>query len=259
MNMMSPYSYIGKTVLVIGATSGIGRAIAMAFAHAGANLVVLGRNQQKNEQLQQELIAIGAKTEVIAGSITNELDVQRAVGIATDRFGTLDIAINNAGVLDTELKPLHQKSQAEYDAVFDINVRGLFFALKHELNTMLPNKAGVIINVSSVAGSRGGPMMSLYVASKHAVEGLTKSAALEAAPHGIRVLALRPHAVETPMVDALVGAEESPARAGLRQTVPLGRLGLPDEQAKVVLFLCSEDASYMTGSPVCVDGGYHAG
>ncbi|WP_340314407.1 SDR family NAD(P)-dependent oxidoreductase [Rhizorhabdus argentea] len=256
---MSRYSYAGKTVLLFGGTSGIGRAVVEAFADAGANIVTLGRNSTANEALGTELAARKAKALCLTGDIAIEADIQRAIDSALKRFGSIDVAINNTGILDGEFKPLHQKTAQEFDAVFNVNVRGMFFALKHELAVMIEKKSGVIINMSSVAGSRGAPMMSLYVSSKHAVEGLTKSAALEAAPHGVRVLMVRPHAVDTPMIDQIVGPGESAAREGLKSTVPLGRLGEPGEQAKVILFLCSDDASYMTGSPVCIDGGYHAG
>ncbi|MEJ2410657.1 MAG: SDR family NAD(P)-dependent oxidoreductase [Novosphingobium sp.] len=256
---MSRYSYAGKTALVFGGTSGIGAAVVEAFADAGANLVTLGRDSKANDALAAKLAARNVKALCLTGDIASEADVEEVINSAIKHFGSVDIAINNAGILDGELKPLHQKTAKEFDAVFDVNVRGMFFALKHELAAMLEKKSGVIINMSSVAGNRGGPMMSLYVASKHAVEGLTKSAAIEAAPHGIRVMMVRPHAVDTPMIDQIVGPGESADRDSLRGTVPLGRLGTPREQANVILFLCSEDASYMTGSPVCIDGGYHAG
>lgn len=256
--MNSPYSYKGKTVLITGGTSGIGRAVAVAFAEAGANLVLVGRNHSAGEVTLEALRARGAEAEFVQGSVADEAVVKNAVERALQRFGRLDVAVNNAGVLDSELKPIHLKSGDEYETVFGINVKGMFYSLKHELAAMLPQRSGVIVNMSSVAGGRGGAMMSLYVASKHAVEGLTKCAALEAAPHGVRVLMVRPHAVETPMIDQLVGPGDSAAREGLKTTVPLGRLGRPEEQARALLFLCSADASYITGSPICIDGGFHA-
>lgn len=253
------YSYNDKTVLVVGATAGIGRAIAIAFGQAGANLVLVGRDAARGASLLAELRKSSIPAKFVQGSISDEAVARGAVDMAIEQFGSLDIAINNAGIFEPEMTPLHEKSAAQFDAVFDINVKGLFFSLKHQLAAMLPKQAGVIVNVSSVAGGQGGAMLSLYSSSKHAVEGMTKAAALEAAPSGVRVLMVRPHAVETAMIDALVGKGETEARQQLRSTVPLGRLGKVEEQARAMLFLCSNDASYITGSAVCVDGGYHAG
>lgn len=253
------WNYRGKTVLIIGATAGIGRATALAFAAAGANLLLVGRRQQLGEALAQEINHRGGNARFFTGDASREADAREAVQAALEHFGQLDIAINNAGVIEPDFKPLDERSSEEFDALFAINVRGVFLNLKYQMAAMRrAGRGGVIVNVSSVAGVRGAAGIGLYMASKHAVEGLSKSAALDGAADGIRVLTLQPHATESEMISRFAGDGDTPMRNALRASVPLGRFGKPEEQANALLFMCSEDAGFMTGSAVAVDGGFLA-
>ena len=245
-----------KVILITGALTGIGRATAIAFAREGAHVVVCGRDDDAGNALVTELRAVGAEAEYIRADVRHEDDVRGLVDRTVKRFGRLDVAVNNAG---TEGKPgpVTEQTAESYASTFDTNVLGTLLSLKHELRVMLPQRQGSIVNVSSTFGRAGGPGASVYVASKHAVEGLTKAAALEVAGSGVRVNVVAPGPIETGMLNRFTGDEEK--KAALVSRVPLKRAGLPEEIAQTIVFLASEKASFITGASIAVDGGKLAG
>lgn len=246
----------GKVVLITGALTGIGRATALAFAREGAKVVVSGRRKELGHQLADELRLLGIKADFLLADVTEEAHVRFLVKQTVERFGSLDVAVNNAGT-EGELGPIIGQTVANYRATFETNVLGVLLSLKHELPVMLDQGSGSIINLSSVAGQVGFPGASVYVASKHAVEGLTKSAALEVAAHGIRVNAVAPGPIETEMLNRFTGRDAA-AKAGLFSTIPAKRGGSPEEIAQTIVFLASRKASYLTGQCIAVDGGHTA-
>ena len=243
-------------VLVTGALTGIGRATALAFAQEGARLIVSGRRDDVGQTLVKELRALGGEAEFIRADVRQEEDVRNLIDKTVARFGRLDVAVNNAG---TEGKPgpVTQQTAESYAATFDTNVLGTLLSLKHELRVMQGQGSGSIVNISSTYGHEGAGGASVYAASKHAVEGLTKSAALEAAGSGVRVNAVAPGPTETGMLNRFTGTAER--KAGLAATVPLGRIGTPEELARAIVFVASDKASFLTGQIVTVDGGKTAG
>ena len=243
-------------VLITGALTGIGRATALAFAKEGAALVVSGRRDAAGQELVSELRALGAEAEFIRADVRHENDVQNLVDKTVARFGRLDVAVNNAGTEGT-LGPVTAQTAESYAATFDTNVLGVLLSLKHELRVMQPQGAGSIVNLSSTMGHRGAPGASIYTASKHAVEGLTKSAALEAAAFGVRVNAVAPGPVETAMLDRFTGNPDR--KAGLVAGVPLKRAGRSEEIADAIVFVASSKASFITGQIIAVNGGKTAG
>ena len=243
-------------VLITGALTGIGRATALAFAKEGAALVVSGRRDDAGQELVSELRALGAQAEFIRADVRHENDVQNLVDKTVARFGRLDVAVNNAGTEGT-LGPVTAQTAESYAATFDTNVLGVLLSLKHELRVMQPQGAGSVVNLSSTMGHRGAPGASIYTASKHAVEGLTKSAALEAAAFGVRVNAVAPGPVETAMLDRFTGNADR--KAGLVAGVPLKRAGRPEEIADAIVFAASDKASFITGQIIAVNGGKTAG
>jgi len=239
-------------VLITGALTGIGRAAAIAFAREQAHLVVSGRRSEEGEQLASELRALGAQAEFLQSDVRFEDDIRKLVDGTVARFGRLDVAINSAGT-EGESAPVLEQTPERYAAVFDTNVLGTLLAMKHELRVMTAQGSGSIVNISSTMGLRGAGNASLYVASKHAVEGLTKSAALEAAAFGVRVNAVAPGPIETAMLNRLtVNADR---KAAMLATVPLKRAGTPEEIADAILFVASDKASFMTGEVLRVNGG----
>jgi NAD(P)-dependent dehydrogenase (short-subunit alcohol dehydrogenase family) len=239
-------------VLITGALTGIGRATAFAFAKQGTRVVVSGRRDDAGAALVAELRAMGAEAAFVRADVRHEDDVRNLVDKTVATFGRLDIAVNNAGTEGTP-GPVIEQSAESYTATFDTNVLGTLLSMKHELRVMLAQNAGSIINISSTMGQRGAPGASLYTASKHAVEGLTKSAALEAAGAGVRVNAVAPGPVETEMLTRFTGSAER--KAGLVAGVPMKRVGTPDEIADAVVFLASAQASFITGQIINVNGG----
>lgn len=243
-------------VLVTGALTGIGRATAIAFARDGSHIVVSGRHEDKGQALAAELRALGAEAEFVRADVRFEGEVRNLIDRTVERFGRLDVAVNNAGT-EGESAPIVEQSTANYETIFGANVLGTLLSLKHEMRVMLPQRSGSIINLSSIAGQVGIAGASVYVASKHAVEGLTKSAALEGAAAGVRVNAVAPGPVETDMLDRFVGRNEE-AKAGFLSTVPARRASTPEEIAQTIVFLASDKARYLTGQRIAVDGGYTA-
>ena len=239
-------------VLITGALTGIGRATAVAFAREGARVVVSGRREQEGKKLEKELRELGAEVEFVKTDVRRDDDIRALIDKTVARFGRLDIAVNNAG---TEgLRGLVTEQTAEsYAATFDTNVLGVLLSMKHELRVMLPQGSGSIVNISSTYGSVGAAGASVYVASKHAVEGLTKSAALEVAGTGVRVNVIAVGTTDTGMLTRFTNTDEN--KAALVSTVPLKRLATPEEIAHVIAFVGSANASYMTGSSIPVDGG----
>ena len=239
-------------VLITGALTGIGRATALAFANEGARVVVSGRHDEEGKKLVVEVRKLGAEAEFIRADVRHEEDVRKLIDKTVERFGRLDVAVNNAG---TEGKPgpVTQQSAESYALTFDTNVLGTLLSMKHELRVMLAQGSGSIVNVSSTYGHTGAAGASIYVASKHAVEGLTKSAALEVAGTGVRVNIVAPGPIETGMLNRFTGTDER--KAVLASTVPLKRVGRPEEIAQTIAFLSSDKASFITGASYLVDGG----
>ena len=239
-------------VLITGALTGIGRATALAFAKDGARLVVSGRKEAEGKALVAELRDLGSEAEFVHADVRHEDDVSNLVEKTVARFGRLDVAVNNAGT-EGNPGPVTEQTPESYAATFDTNVLGVLLSMKHEMRVMQGQGSGSIVNLSSTMGQRGAPGASLYTASKHAVEGLTKSAALEGAASGIRVNAIAPGPVETGMLNRFTGTAER--KAGLVAGVPLKRAGTPEEIADAIIFVASDKASFVTGQIIRVNGG----
>ena len=239
-------------VLITGALTGIGRATAFAFAQEGSRVVISGRRDDAGEALVTELRALGTEAEFVRADVRREDDVRNLVDKTVERFGRLDVAVNNAGT-EGQPGPLTEQSAETYAATFDTNVLGTILSLKHEMRVMLAQGHGSIVNLSSTMGSRGAAGASMYVASKHAVEGLTKAAALEGAAAGVRVNAVAPGPVDTELLNRFTGTAER--KAGAAATVPMKRLGTPEEIAQAIVFLASDKADYLTGQIIGVNGG----
>jgi NAD(P)-dependent dehydrogenase (short-subunit alcohol dehydrogenase family) len=241
-------------VLVTGALTGIGRATAIAFAREGNRIVVSGRHDDKGQALSAELRSLGAEAEFIRADVRNEGEVRNLIDRTVERFGRLDVAVNNAGT-EGELGPIVEQSAANYEAIFSVNVLGTLLSLKHEMRVMFAQGSGSIINLSSIGGQVGFAGAAIYAASKHAVEGLTKSAALEGARAGVRVNAVAPGPTDTDMLNRFVGRSEE-AKAHFLATVPNGRASTVEEIAETIVFLASDEARSLTGQRIAVDGGY---
>jgi NAD(P)-dependent dehydrogenase (short-subunit alcohol dehydrogenase family) len=239
-------------VLITGALTGIGRAAAIVFAQEGARIVVSGRRDQQGQELVGELQGLGAEAMFVHTDVRKEDDVRNLVDQTVKRFGRVDIAVNNAATEGVP-GPVTDQTAESYAATFDSNVLGVLLSMKHELRAMLPQGSGSIVNVSSAYGSVGAAGASVYVASKHAVEGLTKSAALEVAGTGVRVNVVAPGTTDTGMLTRFTNTDEN--KAALVSTVPVKRLAAPEEIAHVIAFVASANASYMTGASIPVDGG----
>jgi len=243
-------------VLITGALTGIGRATALAFAREGNRVVVSGRREEAGQALAAELRALGAEAEFLRADVRFEAEVRSLVEQTVARFGRLDVAVNNAGT-EGQLAPIVEQTAANYEDTFSVNVLGTLLSLKHEMRVMLAQGAGSIINLSSIAGQVGIAGASVYAASKHAVEGLTKSAALEGAAAGVRVNAVAPGPVATEMLDRFAGGSEE-GKASFLATIPARRAATPDEIAQTIVFLASDKARYLTGQNIAVDGAYTA-
>jgi NAD(P)-dependent dehydrogenase (short-subunit alcohol dehydrogenase family) len=244
-----------KTVLVTGALTGIGRATALAFAHKGNRIVISGRHQDAGEALVGELRQRGAEAEFIEADVRRDDEVRDLVDRTVARFGRLDIAVNNAGT-EGHKGLITDQTAESYAATFDTNVLGVILSMKHEVRVMQGQGSGSIVNISSTYGHEGAAGASVYVGSKHAVEGITKSVALETAKSGIRVNAVAPGPTDTGMLTRFTGTPEN--KAVLVTGVPMGRLGLSEELASAIVFIASDDASFITGHVLNVDGGHSA-
>jgi NAD(P)-dependent dehydrogenase (short-subunit alcohol dehydrogenase family) len=242
-------------VLITGGLTGIGRAAAVAFAKKGAKVVVAGRRDEAGKALVEELRAFGSEAEFINADVRKEDDVRTMVDKTVARFGRLDVAVNNAAT-EGAVGPITDQTAESFAATFETNVLGVVLSMKHEVRAMQAQGSGSIINISSTYGHEGAAFASIYVGAKHAVEGITKSVALELAKSGIRVNAVAPGPTDTRMLTRFTGTAEN--KASLATEVPLGRLGLSEEVAEGIVFIASNEASFITGHVLNVDGGHSA-
>lgn len=240
----------GKVGLVTGGGTGIGRATALAMARAGAAVVIGNRDAVTGEAVAALIRDAGGRAVFQATDVSKGVDAKALVSRAVSEFGRLDLAFNNAGV-DGEQVPLHEQDVEKAGRLFDVNIKGVFLCMKYEIEQMLSSGGGAIVNTSSIFGLNGYPGWSLYVATKHAVTGMTKAAALDYAKRGVRVNAVGPGPVETPLLAKGTGGDPH-SYAGF---VPMGRIGQPDEIADAVVWLLSDEARYVTGVTIPVDGG----
>ncbi len=245
-----------KVALVTGGGSGIGRATARAFAREGAQVVIGNRNVQRGEETVRMIREAGGTASFRRTDVLVTADIEALVDHAIAEYGGLDVAFNNAGI-EGEVRPLIEQTEANYDAVMDINVKGVWLSMKYEIPRILERGGGAIVNCASVAGLVGFPDLAIYIASKHAVIGLTKTAALEYSAQGIRINAVNPAVIDTEMVDRLAVAVET-KKDDLAAWHPIGRIGRAEEIADAVIWLCSGRASFVTGHSLLVDGGYTA-
>jgi NAD(P)-dependent dehydrogenase (short-subunit alcohol dehydrogenase family) len=248
--------FTGKVVLVTGGTSGIGKAAAAAFAAEGARVVVSGRREPEGLAVVEGIRAAGGEATFVRADVTKDADVKALVAAAVAKYGRLDVAFNNAGVEWTGA--VTDVTEADYRKTFDANVWGVLAAMKYEIPELVKAGGGAVVNTSSISGHVGMAGVSVYVASKHAVEGLTKAAALEYARQGVRVTAVAPAAIVTEMMDRFVGGEHTDRAKGLAAMHPVGRMGRAEEVAAAVLYLASDAAKFVTGVSLPVDGGWLA-
>jgi NAD(P)-dependent dehydrogenase (short-subunit alcohol dehydrogenase family) len=242
-------------VLITGGLTGIGRAAAVAFARKGAKVVVAGRRDEAGRALIEELRSLGSEAEFINADVRKEDDVRAMVDPTVARFGRLDVAVNNAAT-EGHVGPITDQTAESFAATFETNVLGVVLSMKHEVRAMQAQGSGSIINISSTYGHEGAPNASIYVGAKHAIEGITKSVALEVAKSGIRVNAVAPGPTDTGMLTRFTGTAEN--KAALAAQVPLGRLGLSEEVADGIVFIASAEARFITGHVLNVDGGHTA-
>jgi NAD(P)-dependent dehydrogenase (short-subunit alcohol dehydrogenase family) len=248
-------AYTNKIVLVTGGTSGIGKVTAIAFAQEGAKVILTGRREKEGAEVVAEITKKGGAAAFVRADVAKESEVKRAIDFVLSTHGRLDVAFNNAGV--EIVGPLDQVTEDQYRRTFDINVWGVLSAMKHEVAAMLKTGGGAIVNTSSIAGHIGLAQASIYVATKHAVEGLTRAVAVEVAKQGIRVNAVAPGSIATDMVERMKG-EQGEVLNWLISQHPVGRLGTSEEIAAAVLYLASDAAKFTTGAILAVDGGWGA-
>jgi NAD(P)-dependent dehydrogenase (short-subunit alcohol dehydrogenase family) len=249
-------NFSGKVAIVTGGTSGIGQAAAIAYAQQGAKVVVSGRRVIEGEETIKIIKDAGGEAFFVQTDVTQESDVKAMVDKAVEAFGRLDIAFNNAGIYGENSSMIDQPD-SEYDHIMDANVKGVWLSMKYEIAQMLSQGKGAIVNTSSILGVVAMSGVPLYTASKYAVEGLTKAAALQYAKSGIRINAVGPGAIATAMFEKATGGQDD-AKAYIAGLHPMGRVGQPSEVANAVLWLSSDNASFVTGETLMVDGGYIA-
>jgi NAD(P)-dependent dehydrogenase (short-subunit alcohol dehydrogenase family) len=250
-------AFTGKVALVTGGSAGIGRATAVAFAREGAKVVVASRRMKEGDETIQLVRQAGSDGFFIKTDVAKAADVRAMVEKTIATYGRLDYAFNNAGVIEEKPGPLVEQSEETFARIMDINVKGVWLSMKYEIPEMLKHGGGAIVNMSSVAGFVGFPGLGIYIASKHAVIGLTKAAAVEYSKSGVRVNAVNPAAIETEML-AHVAGDNPEAVAQMAAGHPIGRIGRAEEVAEAVIWLCSDKASFVTGHSLLVDGGYTA-
>lgn len=248
-----PLDFAGKVALVTGASSGMGLATVRAFAEAGATVALADIRQEAVEAEARKLVAAGNKAIAIRCDVSDDTQVAAMVDRTVAEFGRLDAAFNNAGVM-ARIAPTAESTSEEWDRVIGINLRGVWSCMKYELRQMQRQGSGAIVNNASVGALTGNPGIGSYIASKHGVVGLTRTAALEYSRHGIRVNAVNPGLIDTKIARDVVSGDEQ-AYAGIAKQVPIGRAGTPDEIASAVLWLCSPAASYVVGHALTIDGG----
>ena len=250
--------FSGQVAVVTGAANGIGRATCLAFAARGAKIVAIDRDAAGVEKLAQEIRGNGGEALAVAADVTKSADVARYVKAAVDTYGRIDAFFNNAGI-EGKVAPIAEYDEAVFDAVIGVNLKGVFLGLRHVLPVMISQGSGAVVNTASVAGITGSPNMGPYVATKHAVIGLTKSVSGEVARQGIRINAVCPGPVDTRMIhsieEMISPADAEAVSARYQASIPMGRYATVDEIASTVLFLCSEFASGITGAQYVVDGG----
>jgi NAD(P)-dependent dehydrogenase (short-subunit alcohol dehydrogenase family) len=245
--------FAGKVAFVTGAANGIGRAAALAFAREGARVVVADVSEKGNEETARMIREIGGNALAVRCDVTRSDDVRQALNAAIETFGRLDFAFNNAGIEYT-IQPLSDVTEEEWDRIIAVDLRGVFLCMKHEIPLMLKQGGGAIVNTSSGAGVKGFKGGAAYVAAKHGVVGLTKAAALDYAHANVRINAICPGIIDTPMMDRFSGGTAEGREAVIAQE-PIGRMGTPEEIAAAVVWLCSDGAGFVVGTALIVDGG----